>query len=80
MNFLYYGKENVEYEYINKKIIDGNVMNMSLITIEVNYGAIGADYSPCHGYYIINFSSSPYNLKSDLNIDGQVISYDEMLY
>ena len=28
-------------------------MSMSLIIIEGNYGAIDADGSKCHGYYII---------------------------
>ena len=54
-------------------------MNMCLIIIEENYGAIDADYSTYHGYYIIIFSSSLYNLQADLNIDGQVIYSDEMV-
>ena len=33
MNYIYYGTDNVEYECINQNIIDGNVMNMSLIII-----------------------------------------------
>ena len=37
------------------------------------YGAIGTENYSCHEYDIINFSSSPYTLKSDLSIDGQVI-------
>ena len=55
-------------------------MNMSFIIMEGKYGAIDADYSSYHGYYIINFSSSPYNLQEDLNIDGQVISSGEMVW
>ena len=47
--------------------------------MEVKYGAIGDDYYTCHGYYIINFSSSQYILQSDLNSDGQVISSGEMV-
>ena len=54
-------------------------MNTSLIVIEVNYGAIDADYSTCHGCYIIIFSLYPYTLQSDLIIDGQVIYYAEIL-
>ena len=38
------------------------------------YGAIYDDYSSCHGYCIIKFSSSPYSLQADFIIDGQVIS------
>ena len=43
------------YEHMNRTILDGNVMNMSLIIMEGNYGAIDADDSSCHGYYIIKF-------------------------
>ena len=48
--------------------------------MEDKYGATDADYSSCHGYYIIKFSSSPYTLQSDLSIDGRVISSGEMVY
>ena len=68
------------YEFINQTVLDVNVINMSLIIIERNYGAIDADYSTCHGYYIIGFSSSPYNPQEDLIIDFQVISSGETVY
>ena len=54
-------------------------MNMYLIITEGKYGAIYADDSSCHGYYIIKFSSSPYTFQADLSIDGQVIFYHEMV-
>ena len=54
-------------------------MNMSLIIMEGNYGAIDADDSSCNGYYIIKISSSLYTLQVDLSIDGQVISSGEIL-
>ena len=54
-------------------------MKMSLIRIEGNCGAIDADDSTCHGYYIIRFSSYPYTLKAYLNIYGQVIYSGEMV-
>ena len=69
----------MEYEWINRTTLDGNVTNMSLIITEVKYGAIGPGYSSCRGYYIIIFSLSPYTLWSDFNIDGQVISYGEIV-
>ena len=53
-------------------------MNMSLITMKGKYGAIYADYYSCHGYFIIKFSSTLYNLQADLIIDGQVIYSSEM--
>ena len=45
----------MKYECINITILDGNVMNTSLIINKVNYGAIDADDTLCHGYYIIIF-------------------------
>ena len=79
MNFLDDGRNNRKYEWINPPLRDGNVMNMSLIIIELNYSTIDDDDSTCHGYYIIVFSSSRYTLKSHLNIYGQVISSGEMV-
>ena len=54
-------------------------MNMYSIIMEGKYGAIDADDSLCHGYYIIKSSSSPYTLQSDLSIDGKVISSGEIV-
>ena len=48
---------------MNQNILDGNVMNMSLIVTEGDYVDIDADDSTCHGYYIIKFSSSTYTLQ-----------------
>ena len=72
MNFLYDGTDNVEYEFIHRTIIDGNVINMSLIITEVRYVTIDANDYAFHGYYVITFSSFPYNLQLDFNIYGQV--------
>ena len=44
------------YEHINWYILDGNVMNMSLIIMEEKYGDIDTNDSSCHGYYIVKFS------------------------
>ena len=52
---------------------------MSLIITEGTYGAIDTDDSSYHGYYIIKFSSSPYNFQADLIIYGEVNYYGEML-
>ena len=54
-------------------------MKVSLIVMEENYGAIDADDSSCHGYYIIDFYSSPYTLQSYFSIGGQVISSGEIV-
>ena len=67
------------YKNINRTILDGTVMNMSLITTEGKYGAIDTDDYSCHRYYIIKFSSSPCTLQGDLSIDGQVISSRKQL-
>ena len=37
-------------------------MNISLIYMEGNYGAIDADDSTVHGYYIMIFSSFTYDM------------------
>ena len=55
-------------------------MNMSLLIMEGDYGYIDADDYSCYDYYIIKISSFPYTLQADLSIDGQVISYGEMLH
>ena len=47
--------------------------------MEGDYGAIDADDSSCHGYYIINLSSSPYTFQAELSIDVQDISSGEMV-
>ena len=80
MNLPDGGEDNVEYERVNRTILHGNVMNMPFIIIEEKYGAIDANDSACHGYYIIRFSSSTYTLLEDLSIDGQVISLGEMVF
>ena len=50
-----------------------------MIITERNDVSFDDDNYTCHGYYIIRFSSSPYNLQSELIIEGQVISYGEMV-
>ena len=79
MGFLDDGTDEEIYEHIIRTILDGNVVNMSLIIMEGKYCAIDTDDSSCHGYYIIKFSSSPYTLQEDLIIDGQVIYSGEMV-
>ena len=67
------------YGHINLTTLYRNVMNISLIIMEGNYGAIYDDDYTLHGYYIIIFISSPYNLRSEFSIYGQVISSIEMV-
>ena len=55
-------------------------MKISLIITEGKCGAIDTDYSSCNGYYIINFSLSPYTLQEYFSIDGQVIYSGEMVF
>ena len=62
-----------------EKRIDGNVLIMSLIIMEVSYGTIDSDGSTCHSYYIIIFSSYPYTLQADFIIYGQVTSSGKIL-
>ena len=56
MNFFDNVTYEEKYKHINKTILDGNVMNMYLIIMEGNYGAIDADDFLYHGYYIIKIS------------------------
>ena len=79
MNFIDDGTDEEHYKLINQTILDGNVMNIYLVVMVRKYGAIDADDSSCHGYYIIKFSSSPYTVQADLSIVVQVISYVEMV-
>ena len=46
------GIDEVYKKNINRTILDGNVMNMSLIIIEGKYGAIDTGDFLCHGYFI----------------------------
>ena len=79
MNFLVNRKDEIEYKHTNLIIIYVNVMKISLIIMKGDYGAIYSDDSTCHGYYIIRLYLSSYTLKTDLSIDGQVISSGEMV-
>ena len=74
MNFLDDVTYEVQYEQINRTILDGNVTTTSLIVSKVNYGDIDDDNNTCHGSYIIRFSLYPYTLQEGFNLDGQVIS------
>ena len=47
------GKDEKYHKHINLTIVSGNVMDMYLIIMEGNYGAIDDDDSSFHGYCII---------------------------
>ena len=49
MNFIDDGADEVEYEHINRNILDDNVNNMSLIIPKGNYLDIDAGDTSCHG-------------------------------
>ena len=48
MIFLDDGTDEEYYKNINLTILDGNVVNVSLIIMEVKYGAIDTYNSSCH--------------------------------
>ena len=73
------GTDEEDYKHINLTILDGNMMNMSLIIVEGNYSDIDDDDYTCHGYYIIIFSSYPFTIQADLSVDDQVIYSGEMV-
>ena len=54
-------------------------MNVYLIIMEGNCGAVNVDDSMFHGYYITRFSSSPYTLQVEFSIDGQIVFSGEMV-
>ena len=54
-------------------------MNVSMIISKVNYDAIDADNTSCQSYYIIRFSSYPYRIQEDLNINEQVVYCGEIV-
>ena len=64
IDFVDDGTYEEDYEHINLTIIYCNVMNMSLIIVEVKYGTIDANDYSCHGYYIIKFSAYLYTLQA----------------
>ena len=68
MNFIYDGKDDFEYEHINKTIIYCNLTDMPLVICKIKFGAIYADDTPYHSYYIIIFTLYPYILQEDFNI------------
>ena len=55
------------------------MINVVLIIMEGNYIDIDADNSTCDGYFIIKFSPSTHTLQERLIINGQVISFGEMV-
>ena len=80
MIFLGDETDEEDYKQINRTILDGNLMNMSLIIMEVNYGAIDPDDSTGYGYYIIIYYSYPYILYAEFIIYGQVIYSGGILF
>ena len=60
---------------MNQTILGGNVMNMYLIFMLVNYGDIDADGYTYLDYYIIIFSSYPHTLQYDSSIDGKFVFF-----
>ena len=75
MNFIDDGPDNVDYEFKYRTIIDGNVMNVSLIILKGDYCAVDAGDTSLQSYYIIIFTLDPYTLQEELNIDGQSIYF-----
>ena len=77
MNLIDNGTDDVEYENIHYTILDGIISNMSLVISKGNVCSIDDEDSYCNGYYTILFSSSPYMLQGNLNVDGIFFLSDE---
>ena len=48
LKWFFYGTDEDVYKHINQTIIDGNVVNVSLVIIEGKYGTIDSDDYSCH--------------------------------
>ena len=79
MDFLDDIKDEVQYDHINRTLLDSNVANMLFIIYKVNFGDVDAGDHSCHGYYIIRFSSLPYTLQEDLIMDRQIVFSRKMV-
>ena len=55
MKFIDNVTDKVEYEHINRTILNGNITNRYLIFSKGSYGAINDDDTSFHGYYIVIF-------------------------
>ena len=42
-------------------------------------GAIDADYRKSHGYYMVEFRTSPHTLQKNITIYGKLIDYEEVV-
>ena len=72
MNFIHDGTDDVYYENIHKKILDGNTTKVPFVLYKIKFYDIDDEDTSFHFYHIISFFSTPYTLQEDLNIHGQL--------
>ena len=63
MNFIDHETYGVEYEHINRTLLDEDVTNISLLIYKGEVGAIDSKIKSCHSYYIIKFTLTPYTFQ-----------------
>ena len=63
------------FDDIHRVVLDWISENMDSLVQSGMYGAINTDDTTTNGFYVIQFVSDPYKLKSNTKIDGQVISF-----
>ena len=73
MNIFYNGKYYEEYYYVQKFVFNGMIKNITQIIFVVSIGSIDAGDKNSHKYYLIYFSSLPYNIQGNKSVDGKLI-------
>ena len=64
---------------IHKVFIDGISENMASLVQSGMYGSTNTSGKTTDGFYVIQFISEAYTLQNNTTIDGQVISYGELV-
>ena len=58
---------------IQESIIQGIVDNMSAMVRENNFGAVNTNDPKANGFYIVKFTSLPYTLQENIEVDNDLI-------
>ena len=72
MNFIVDGNDHIDYEHIKWDIIDGSFSSISLVISKGKFGVIYDEDLSFNDHYIIMFSSTPYTLQEDVDVDEQL--------
>ena len=67
------------FDEIRKVVLDGISENMALLVQSCMHDAINTYDTTTNGLYVIKFLSEAYTIQNNTTIDGQVISYGELV-